>query len=148
MNDAAEQIYDLVGASANVIFGAVVDPDMQAGQVAPLSHLTILQMPGPFHPPHLTTLQTPAPLHPPHPLDTAQPQNLAALIPACWRRAALALLHAACDVAWVMHPLKRVNVVSGQLASPAPAMRPVGGPTAVQHAGSGSCAFPLIDCTR
>lgn len=33
VNEAAEQIYDLVDATANVIFGAVVDPDMPNGQV-------------------------------------------------------------------------------------------------------------------
>lgn len=33
VNEAAEQIYDLVDATANVIFGAVVDPNMPNGQV-------------------------------------------------------------------------------------------------------------------
>ena len=33
MNDAAEVIYDLVDAQANLIFGAVVDPTMKNGEV-------------------------------------------------------------------------------------------------------------------
>ncbi len=33
VNEAAEQIYDLVDATANLIFGAVVDPDMPNGEV-------------------------------------------------------------------------------------------------------------------
>jgi len=33
VNDAAEVIYDLVDAQANLIFGAVVDPAMKNGEV-------------------------------------------------------------------------------------------------------------------
>jgi len=33
VNEAAEQIYDLVDATANLIFGAVVDPNMPNGEV-------------------------------------------------------------------------------------------------------------------
>ena len=33
VNDAAEVIYDLVDAQANLIFGAVVDPAMTNGEV-------------------------------------------------------------------------------------------------------------------
>ena len=33
VNEAAEVIYDLVDAQANLIFGAVVDPAMKNGEV-------------------------------------------------------------------------------------------------------------------
>lgn len=33
VNEAAEQVYDLVDSNANLIFGAVVDPNMPNGEV-------------------------------------------------------------------------------------------------------------------
>ena len=33
VNEAAEQVYDLVDNNANLIFGAVVDPNMPNGEV-------------------------------------------------------------------------------------------------------------------
>ena len=38
VNDAAEVIYDLVDAQANLIFGAVVDPAMKNGEVRRTMH--------------------------------------------------------------------------------------------------------------
>ena len=58
MNDAAEVIYDLVDAQANLIFGAVVDPAMKNGEVRchavkrpMLSRLALLHMVSQAHRP-------------------------------------------------------------------------------------------------